>query len=255
LLVPASQALWAQVSQELIRSSVDYCRGYQPAPASEPRLSVHISDDKTILCYDGVIYADEDISTIHELRNGGIFVIRSRGGIPASATKIANILESKMATVVVRDYCMSACAAFLYIATARTYVVRHSVVAWHAPNYQAPLCDGLIGSSQKVKSWLDLPAELREQYCAFWALQASFFGKRGAVPDVLFSTKSTSVARQLVRLADRGVDINQLFWMWHPRYHQDIFTTKVTYESYPREQYEVDEIARTFGLSKIIYDP
>src|SRR6266853_1672428 len=98
----------AQISEGLIRSSVDSCSGYPPAPRSEPSLSLHISDDKTILCYDGGIYADQDVSVIYELSSGGIFVIRSRGGIPTSAIKIANILESKMATVVIRDYCMSA---------------------------------------------------------------------------------------------------------------------------------------------------
>jgi hypothetical protein len=138
LLIFASRAVsgTAQISEGFIRSSVDFCRGYPPAPPSEPSLSLHMSDDKTILCYGG-IYADQDLSVMHELSNGGIFVIRSRGGIPASAIKIANILESKMATVVIRDYCMSACAGFIYIATVRTYVVGNSVVAWHAP-YQRP---------------------------------------------------------------------------------------------------------------------
>jgi hypothetical protein len=255
LLIFASRAVsgTAQISEGFIRSSVDFCRGYPPAPPSEPSLSLHMSDDKTILCYGG-IYADQDLSVMHELSNGGIFVIRSRGGIPASAIKIANILESKMATVVIRDYCMSACAGFIYIATVRTYVVGNSVVAWHAP-YQRPPCDsGFAGSAKTIESWISLPAEVREDYCKFWALQSDFFKKRGD-PAILFLTKSAYVSRRLTKLADNhGLYTNQLFWMWHPRYHDNL-TTKVTYESYPRGQDEVDEIARKFGLSKIIYDP
>jgi len=145
------------------------------------------------------------------------------------------------------------------MATAKTYVARLSVVAWHAPGYQPPLCeheDLAAASSYTAKAWTSLPAPIRQEYCDEWASQAAFFKKRGAAPAILFSTKSAYVSRQLTRLADeRGLDTNKLLWMWHPRNHEGYFTTKVTYESYPQSQDEVDYIARTFRLSKIIYDP
>jgi hypothetical protein len=242
-------------SEEFIRSSVDFCSRYSSPLPSELSVSTHISDDKTILCYDGVIY-NQDVPALNELSNGGIFVIRSRGGLPSSAMKLANVLQSKQATVVIHDYCLSACAGFIYVATARTYVMRNSLVAWHAPGYQPPLCDGLVGSAKTIESWTSLSTETRERYCTLWALQASFFKTRGASPNILFSTKSAYVSKQLTRLTDNEkISIGELFWMWHPRYHEDIFTTKVIYELYPRDQYEVSEIARKFGLPRIIYDP
>src|SRR5215471_18137193 len=86
LLIFASRVLseTAQVSKELIRSSVDFCRRYEPAEPPRTGFSVHISDDKTILCYDGGIFAF-DMPVVNELSNGGIFVIRSLGGLPRSA--------------------------------------------------------------------------------------------------------------------------------------------------------------------------
>jgi len=259
LLIFVSRAIsgTTQVSEEFIRSSVDFCRGYPLARLPEPSFPFHINDDKTILCYDGDIYADQDLSVMHELRDGGIFVIRSRGGIPASAIKIANILESKMATVVIRDYCMSACAGFIYIATAITYVVKSSLVTWHAPRYQPPLCEnsGLVGSVKTLELWISLAAEVREDYCKFWVLQTKFFKKRGTDPNVLFLTQSPYVKKMIKLAGDQGLNMMDAVWMWHPRYHKSIFTTKVTYESYPESQDEVDEIARKLGLPKIIYDP
>ncbi len=44
--------------------------------------------------------------------------------------ELSDILREKNATVVIRDYCLSACANYVFVATDRTYVLKNSIVAW-----------------------------------------------------------------------------------------------------------------------------
>jgi hypothetical protein len=238
--------------------AIDFCATFLTANLSEHNPSIHLSNDKSILCYDGDISANQDTSALEELNNEGIFVVRSRGGIPDSAIKIANILERKAAIIAIRNYCISACASFIYVATERTYVAAHSVVAWHSPQFRRPLCENkdlLAASAETVEAWISLPAQLKDEYCEAWELQSAFFKKRGAASDILFLTKSAYVSRQINKLPENyWLHASGILWMWHPRYHASYFTTNITYASYPQSQAEVEDIAKKFQLPKIIYD-
>jgi hypothetical protein len=104
--------------------AVEYCRGGVTRP-------IALSDDKRILCFDGWISRGENLSPAERLEENGLFVVRSYGGSVAAAMTLANLLRDRRATVVVYDYCISACASYLFIASAQTYVMKDSLVAWH----------------------------------------------------------------------------------------------------------------------------
>jgi hypothetical protein len=269
LLMSASGALSAQTLEETVASAVAFCRGYPrlqvrgytdidyrtPQPGG---YSFHIKDDKTVLCYDGAIFDNQDISVMNDLVEGGIFVVRSSGGMPNTAIKMGNILKSKMATVVIHDYCMAACAIFLYIASDTTYVVRDSIVVWYAVRYRVPPCEDntfSMSSAETKELWMSLSPERRERNCKDLADLVDFFKKRGGTLNSFFESQSPHIKKILQSANDQGLDTTGQYWMWHPRYHKDVFNTKIIYESYPKSQDDVDEITRRLGFPKMLYDP
>jgi len=104
-------------------AAANYCSNYKN--------SIKLSEDRTILCFDGRITADRDVAAFSELKQNGFFVIRSPGGFAPVGIILSNILLEKNATVIVYDYCLSACANYFLIASSTTYVTKNTVVAWH----------------------------------------------------------------------------------------------------------------------------
>ncbi len=47
------------------------------------------------------------------------------------------------------------------------------------------------------------------------------------------------------------------FWMWNPKNYNDYFKDRITFEDYPRDQFEVDDIItrNRIPVRRIIYDP
>src|SRR4051812_27898627 len=62
--------------------AADFCRGDIARP-------IALSQDKRILCLDGVISSDLDVSVASDMDDRGIAVVRSRGGDPARAAQLA----------------------------------------------------------------------------------------------------------------------------------------------------------------------
>src|SRR5690349_15855391 len=125
LLQPcASRAQDEPVDKEIYHLAVEYCRGTVPRPMA-------LSSDRRILCFDGWVEKDMDVSLARDLGEGGLFVARSLGGDIASAIALSDLLRERAATVVIYDFCLSACADYIFIASHRTYVLKGSLVAWH----------------------------------------------------------------------------------------------------------------------------
>lgn len=62
--------------------------------------------------------------------------VTSEGGNPNIALLIATDIQARGASVVVEDYCLSACANYLFFAARRPVVSCGAVLAWHGtPNY------------------------------------------------------------------------------------------------------------------------
>src|SRR3954465_6557400 len=85
--------------KEVSYRAVDYCRNVAM------RL-IALSDDQTILCRDGRIEKDADLSLAEKLKEGGLFAVRSLGGDIASMIALANVVRKRRAAVVVYDHCL-----------------------------------------------------------------------------------------------------------------------------------------------------
>jgi hypothetical protein len=100
----SSAAAFESSDRSAYAAAVSYCR-------TKPNQLV-LSEDRSIFCFDGKVSPERDASSLEALDSGGLFVVRSVGGGSTTATRIAMLLEKKQATVVVYDYCISACAKF-----------------------------------------------------------------------------------------------------------------------------------------------
>jgi hypothetical protein len=248
--------------------AVEYCRGNVTRP-------IALSDDQSILCFDGEITSDQDLSSVKNLKENGLFVVRSPGGSAVTAMDLAYLVRDRHAIVVVYDYCISACTAYLFVATDQTAVRKSSIVAWHHAYSDnddgVPECFEMQpshdGGPKTLQSALCPLAskELRSSYARLGELSRQFFKERSLDPDS-FGTgfewpQSVHVRRALKNMLDATGGFPRAVWMWNPRFYKDLFKTKVFYEAYPESQAEVDELAarfdfrRQFGFRHVIYDP
>ena len=247
-----SPAQQEAIDKRIYDLATEYCRGTVPRP-------IALSSDRQILCFDGWIDDGMDISLAHDLADHGLFVIRSLGGSAETAIGLSHLLRDHRATVVVYDYCLSACASYLLIASDQTYVVRRSLVAWR--NSISGLDDCIIirvprdSGPRKLERipCADVSPEKLAKHKAVMSAVNRFYSERTVTP---FDPPPDSlhVRRTLTHLYEEtGVDPNAA-WTLNPR-HQSVFKTKITYEAYPQSQDEVDTLAARLHLGKVIYDP
>jgi hypothetical protein len=226
----------ARAAPAEIQAAVEYC--------GNAASRLNLSEDGTILCFDGAILKEAPVDVIAKLNDRGFFVVRSPGGFLEVAIKIADILMEKDATVVIRDYCLSACANYLLVATRRTYVLKNTLVAWHRPTDLG--CGNLS----------DFEAALGGQ--TFCKYEKDFFQKRGIASRHIFSPRTTYTRMMLNSLAQTQGHRSEFFWMWNPKNYGDYFKDRIVYEGYPRSQGEVNAIIRRLHVmhpDQIIYDP
>jgi len=261
-----------------ISSAIDYCRGH-------PKV-ITLSDDKNILCFDGTIDEDEGTVPFHDLERNGMFVVRSTGGYAEPAITIANILRDKNARVIIYDYCFSACANWILVATNETFVARNAIVAWHGgPAKESTalqfmdwksglrsssdfICLGsgddvtvidekiavlMRGAIRNLKQ--DRLKDLRRRACKTAEIHREFFSSRGIGDEYIYEPQTQST-KDIYDVAVKDHGRRNTLWMWNPRHHKNYFKTNIIYESYPESQSEVDEIFKTFRFrGTVIYDP
>jgi hypothetical protein len=233
--------------------AVEYCRGDVIRPAV-------LSADRKILCFDGPIISPFDASQLEE---GGLFVVRSQDGEGEAALAISETLLQRRATVVIYDYCLSACAAFFVFASDRTYVLKGALVAWH---------DAVNGFTN-CRNWLrpiyeqqrDVPCGAPpvgnwHKYGAYVLARQRFYSRRSKATDAAFPPTSLYIATTLINMyLDTGVSPN-VAWTLSPTSLLS-FKTKIHYEAYPVNQDELDELAARLEVPlrlrvrKVIYDP
>jgi hypothetical protein len=233
----------AHARSEAIARAVDHCATQGPNPEGQ---AGRLSEDGSILCFDGAIDDKLELAPLLKLQDSGFFVVRSVGGYGSTAMQIASGLFEKNATVVIRDYCLSACANYIFVATNQTYVLGNAIVAWH----------GGIADCADAET----AAALRRIYrpcSSFYLVNSSreFFAKRGIGPRYTFMPP-TRYTKQMSYVALQGAaEKRSVFWMWHPKNHGDYFKGRITYESYPDEDAVYTFMRRSRGHGRIIYDP
>ncbi len=227
-----------------------FCRGSSPS-------LVTLRADKRVLCFDGQAYSQSDILLANGLEHGGIFVARSQGGDVAATIALADLLLLKNATVVINDYCLQACADYLFMATARTFVPKDALVAWTLQLSDQNNCLGFSKTSDprapraaEVQCPGSLAAPRQDN-----PKRTFYVGRVVTAPEP--PPESIAIRRILKRKFDKmGRFPDNTYWTWNPRYYASTIKTKIFNEAYPHSQDEVDAIVKRLGLAiSVIYDP
>jgi hypothetical protein len=231
--------------------AVAYCRGNVTRP-------VALNDDRNILCFDGDVVNGMDLSLVEKLKENGLFVVRSRGGIGKTAIEISNALDAKHATVIPYDYCLSACASFFFVAS-RTYVHAKTIVAFHFPDL-TPLPDcariePIRGSEDKRLVAWPCPNYDNSRIQYLLEMEDRFYETRVIDRQYGSPPQSVHMRKYLRSLFEQTAKLPEALWMWNPRFYKTALKTEIAYEGYPASQDEVDALAAKFNLGRIIFDP
>lgn len=220
-----------------------------------------LRDDKKVLCLDGLLFHKVEVSPAMDLVQGGYFVVRGLGGDVAAMIRLAEILEVKNATVVVRDYCFAACSSFLLIASAEAIVPKNALVAWANLRRGLNDCFRFLETNNRSAPRFvatDCSSPLRPPHGdPLLGLKASFYKRRMLSREFEDPPESVAVRRILKRRFDEtGSYPREMFWTWNPRYYASMLRTKVTYENYPQSQDEIDALRAQLQLDyPVIFDP
>jgi hypothetical protein len=233
--------------------AVDYCRASVPRPMA-------LSSDQRVLCLDGWVDDGMDLSAARDLKEFGLFVVRSLGGHDATAVALAHMLRDRHATVVIYDFCISACANYFFIASDQTYVVADALVAWHGFAVGSADCTSSKMSRDQETERIErvpCPGMPRSEVAKYHKAKSAlihFYSERTVAPMFDAPPQSFHVSRTLKNLYALKGSYPNVGWTLNPRYHT-AFKTKIVYEAYPKSQEDVDALAARLQLGKVIYDP
>jgi hypothetical protein len=231
--------------------AVEYCRGNVQRPMA-------LDPAKQILCFDGKMLPGDN-SSVQQLEPGGLFVVRGHGTDAGAAISLANAVHDRRATVVIYDYCLDACASYLFVASAKTIVLKDALVAWRHLGVSSDRCAGF--TKDNVAPRLDVglcpePLDARTEANERERSNELFYRERLVDPHFKFPPQSFVVRKTLKSLFDGTGAYPDVMWMWNPRHYASTLKTKIEYEAYPKSQAEVDAIAQRLGLVyRVIYDP
>jgi hypothetical protein len=245
----------AEVSDAERRSfyrAIEICKGMTKRPMA-------LDLDKRVLCLDGDILPEQDLSLAGRLQEGGLFVVRSSGVGSTTVLELAELLRKRRASVVVYDYCLSTCASYLLFASATAFVRRNTLVAWsHAPgahqcSYWVEAKDG--GPKRlEIRPCADAPPIYRASYEYYKRSNERFYSERAVDPSFEDPPESVTVRGILwSKFGEIGSVPPDLLWTWNPRHYAGAIRTRVTYEAYPSQD-EVDAVAPWFKVP-VIHDP
>lgn len=233
--------------------AADYCRGDVARP-------IALSPDRRIVCFDGTIAAEQDYSVLKALNDRGLFVVRSRGGDLFTAMDLADAVRDRHATVVVYDYCFSACASYLLVASAKAFVLRDSLVTWHYPN-SSSWCPSLAwpkdGGPQRLEKSPCATSSLEDKDSDRYRRRRNLKFYLGRAVDYRFDDppESVSIRRFLRHMFENSGAYPEVSWTWNPRHYPDALIVGITYQSYPADQVEVDSLAAKFLAGRVLFDP
>lgn len=220
-----------------------------------------LRDDKKVLCFDGLLFHEADVEPALDLEPGGYFVVRGLGGDVGAMMKLADAIGARRATVVVRDYCLAACASYLLIASVEAVVPKNALVAWNNLRIGSNDCFRFLETKDRGAPRFvadDCKSSLHPPFGdPLFERKASFYARRLLVRPFEEAPASVAVRRALKRKFDEtGRYPREMFWTWNPRYYASVLRTKVNHEAYPQSQAEVDALRERLQLQyPVIYDP
>lgn len=256
-IIPGTQPVCAEVSGDMRARYADalaFCSGTVPRPLA-------LRDDNRILCLDGLLFHEAEASPATNLEPGGYVVVRGLGGDVAAVLKLAEIIEARRATVVVRDYCFGACANYLFIAGVEVIVPRDALVAWTNLKSRPDDCFRFLETTDRNAPRFvsgDCASSLHPPFMdPLFGRKGGFYGRRLLAGPVVEPPESVAVRKILKRKYDEtGKFPAEMFWTWNPRYYERTLRSRIHYETYPQGQDEVDAIVERLKLQyRVIYDP
>jgi hypothetical protein len=266
LLFAGLAAAFERADRSTYAAAVAYCR----SKAGQ----LILNEKKSIFCFDGEVRQERDASSLESLNSEGLFVVRSPGGDAIAAARIATLLEEKKATVVIYDFCISACASFFFVAGARTYVLKDTIVAWHYGWREWSPCEDVgygiehrnsdgARRLSKGRVCYEYSEQYQEMQKKARSLAIPFYARR-IVDLQRFNfdrpPRSAHIAMILrSKVRDTGT-WPEVSWTWNPRYHKSTLRTEVIYEKYPESQDEVDALMQRFlgkhaRSNSVLHDP
>ncbi|MGC2777660.1 MAG: hypothetical protein WA418_18695 [Bradyrhizobium sp.] len=251
LFVPQRLAAQPVPDVEAYHRAVDYCRSDVPRPTA-------ISPDRTIACFSGPEGVDVDASVVSQIADNGLFVVRGFGGKSQSAMSVSELLRSRNATVVVFDTCVFSCADYYFVASARTYVVRGTIVQWQHVLEHCHVTFRVPRDSSIPKLWrAECPKgkEWSLAYATDSPVLLRFYQDRVIDPFFLPLPDSEYVRKRLKWLYDQTGRFPGIGWMLSPASLKRIFKADIIYEAYPQSQDEATALVNRFGARDVIYDP
>ena len=133
-------------------------------------------------------------------------------------------------------------------------------MAWHGGPRKTSCGPGDLDRLRKY--YRDAPALLPggnippEVACQTGELLQAFFKQRGIDDRHMYAPQTPYTKKMVDMVVREAADKRKAFWMWNPQNYGDYFKSRITFESYPTSQDDVDEILRRFRLgARVIYDP
>ena len=211
-----------------------------------------LSADKNVLCFDGEITLETPLKPFRVLNSGGTLVVRCRGGLTVVAMQIADILLEKNATVVIHDYCLSACANALFVATHETHVAEGAIVAWDGKEKYAG-CVEIVAAGmrqQQAGARRDQQIARLMELCGRSGVVSGFYRKRD-ISDDFAARPQTAYSRKMLHAMKRDAyDVRGIFWTWHPDNFGRFFKSKIVFRSFPDQEAVEGRLRHA-----VIYDP
>jgi hypothetical protein len=191
--------------------------------------------------------------------------MRSQGGDPATALRLSDILRERRVTVILYDYCLGACADYVFAAN-RTFVKRNTIVAWNGsldPRFgmvsQGSSCHSTGPRTEPRKLFDQNGVPTKEPvspWCEWDELIKEFFQSRGLDSGYIHKPQTDYTNKKVQSALMKEPDRKKVFWMWNPKNYGDYFKSKVSFQDYPQSQREVDRLVAQYKLGvRVVFDP
>jgi hypothetical protein len=172
-----------------------------------------VSED--VIRIDGEIDA-ESYADFKRVADGGYrkVILRSGGGFPLVALKIAEEIAGRDVDVEIDGYCFSSCANYLALAGRRLIVPCGSVIGWHgSPSMKTE--DG-VREEHRIKGY---PAELTATYLQWldeFRVREQSFYRRVNVRHELLVDSVRIPAREYPPQVDEGSEVSEVSFSFDP---------------------------------------
>ncbi|MGL3209671.1 hypothetical protein [Bradyrhizobium sp. BR 1433] len=199
----ASHAQVPEAEKQVYSEALAFCQEIKTSSRifqQERASPLTLRSDRKVLCINDWIFSEQEILVADSLEQGGYAVIHGFGGEVSPTIALAEILKSRQAIVIVRDYCFAACANYLLFASAEAFVPRDAIVAW--TNLKAGLSNECFGFAEKPGSdaqhfgaYPCVPGSVGAQGQARADLKSKFYYSRGFPAQFKEPPESTAIRR------------------------------------------------------------